>query len=264
MIAITDVSLRLGGALVLDQVSATLPEGGITALIGPNGAGKSTLLHLVARLRRLDTGTIMVDGLDVSSTATDRLALVLAVLPQATAVPVRLSVRDLVAFGRWPHHRGRPGPADVAAVDEAIGQFDLQDLAHRWLDELSGGQAQRAHVAMTCAQGTPWLLLDEPLAALDPRHAHQILDRLHVVAREGRSVVLVVHDLNLAAAWADHVVALKGGRLHAAGPAAEVMTAGILSDLYDTPIEVLESGGRRLIAAHGGPDRRRPGRQPSP
>lgn len=256
MIEIDDVSHSLGGTTVLDRVTAHLPRGGITALIGPNGAGKSTLLHLAARLLAVKAGSIRIDGHDVSSTPTGTLALRLAILPQATGVPSRLSVRDLVAFGRWPHHHGRPGPGDEVATAEALDRFELLPLADRWLDELSGGQAQRAHVAMAYAQGTPWLLLDEPLAALDPRHARRLMERLHALSRgpAGRSIVIVLHDVNHASAWADHVLALKNGRVHSQGAPEAVLTGPNLSDLYDTRVDVVAVGRRRLVDHHGGPD----------
>ncbi|WP_101342028.1 MULTISPECIES: ABC transporter ATP-binding protein [Cereibacter] len=251
MIEIEDVSHHMGPARILDRVTTRLPRGRLTALIGPNGAGKSTLLNLVARLLPLSAGRIRVEGMDVSHTPSHELALRMAVLGQETSVSSRLRVRELVGFGRWPHHRGRPSPADAAAVEEALAAFDLASLAGRFLDELSGGQRQRAFVAMAFAQGTDWLLLDEPLNNLDMAHARALLERLRAAVRDGgKSAVLVVHEVNYAAAWADHIVALRDGRILAEGTPAEVLTPAVLRDLYGIDIAVGEHAGRPLVLHH--------------
>lgn len=251
MIEISGLSHAIGGAPILSDIDLTLPRGGITALIGPNGAGKSTLLHLIARLMPVQRGRIVIDGADLAATDTRALARRIAILPQNSGVPARLTVRDLVAFGRWPHHRGRPGPADEAAVAAALDAFGLGPLAARFLDELSGGQQQRAHVAMAHAQETDWLLLDEPLNNLDPRHARDLMARLHALSRGGgRSVVVVIHEVNYAAAWADHLVALKDGRVLAAGAREGLLTAGLMADLYDMEAAVGDIGGRQVVLHH--------------
>jgi iron complex transport system ATP-binding protein len=250
MIEISNVGHRIGGAPILEDVSLRLPAGKITALIGPNGAGKSTLLSLVARLQPLQSGRIAVAGLDVVRTPTDRLARALAILPQNAAVHSRLRVRELVAFGRWPHHQGRPGPADQALVGEAVARMGLELLADRFLDELSGGQRQRAHLAMAFAQGTDWLLLDEPLAALDMAHARRLMHEIASLRDGGKSVVMVLHEVNHAAAWADHVVALKAGRVAAQGSAAEVFRPDVLEPLYDMTLKVTEIEGRPMVLHH--------------
>ncbi|EAR50198.1 ABC ferric siderophore transporter, ATPase subunit [Oceanicola granulosus HTCC2516] len=250
MIEIDRLTVAHRGTPVLHDLSLRLPAGGITALIGPNGAGKSTLLHAIAGLVRPAAGTVRLDGTDIPTAPEPVRARLLALLSQSPAALPRLSVRELVGFGRWPHHHGRPGPADHAAVAEALAAFDLQAVAEQQVDTLSGGQYQRAAVAMAYAQSTPWMLLDEPLAALDPRYARDIMDRLHALTRPGataRSVVIVLHDLAMAARYADRCVTLKNGRLHAAGPRTETLTATALSRLYDTPLEVVRIGGRDVV-----------------
>ena len=245
MIEVENVTHHAGGTRILTDVSLSLPKGGITALIGPNGAGKSTLLSLMARLQRIETGRIRFDGLDVSRTPTDTLARKLAILRQDTFVGTRLTVRDLVGFGRFPHHKGRPGPADRAAVAEAIATFDLDPLAHRYLDELSGGQRQRALVAMTFAQGTDYLLLDEPLNNLDMAHAAALMRRLRALADgHGRTVVIVLHEVNYAAAHADRIVAMKDGRIILTAPPAEALSERVLTRLFDTAVDVRTIDGQ--------------------
>lgn len=254
MISIRNVGHRIGQTQILTDITTEIPRSGITALIGPNGAGKSTLLNLIARLLTLQTGQITVDDADITKTPTQDLALKLAIVAQQLGVASRLRVLDLVKFGRWPHHRGRPGPRDLVAVREAIAAFGLGDLQHRFLDELSGGQQQRAFVAMGFAQGTDWLLLDEPLNNLDMYHARALMARVHALSRPTaehlRSIVMVVHEINYAAAWADHIVALKDGKLTVSGPPREVLTNPVLSDLFNMEIRVETMDGKPLILHH--------------
>lgn len=253
MIEVTNLSFTLGGVQILAPTTLTLPAGQITALIGPNGAGKSTLSRLIARVETPPPGTVRVNGRDVATTPGGLLARELAFLGQHTGLASRLRVRDLVAFGRWPHCHGRPGPADHAAIARALAEFELEPLAQRFLDTLSGGQAQRAHLAMAAAQETPWLILDEPLNNLDLAHARGLMAHLARLRDAGGSVLIVLHDLNFAAAWADHVVAMKAGAVVATGRPEAVLTGPQLSALYDTEIEVAVHGGRPLVLHHLAP-----------
>ncbi|WBU59846.1 iron ABC transporter ATP-binding protein [Paracoccus albus] len=251
MITLAGVCHQIGQAPILSDVSTEVPRGKLTALIGPNGAGKSTLLRLIGRLETLQKGQILIDGNNIAETRTEDLARRMAILGQQTVISSRLRLSDLVAFGRWPHHQGRPRPEDKAAVTAALDTFGLTGLSSRFLDEVSGGQAQRAFLAMTIAQDTDWLLLDEPLNNLDMSHARLLMQRLSQLVREsGKSVVVVVHEVNYAAAWADHIVALKEGRIVATGPAQEVLTGDGLTELYDTPVSVTEFDGRPLVLHH--------------
>ena len=250
MIRIDRVGHRIGGAPILHDITTHLPAGRLTALIGPNGAGKSTLLRLVGRLEPLQAGRITVAGHDIATTPTAALARVMAIMGQQGGIASRLRLRELVAFGRWPHHRGRPGPTDRALVDAALAAFALTPLQGRFLDEVSGGQAQRAQIAMAFAQDTEWLLLDEPLNNLDMAHARGLMALLRARADAGRGVAVVVHEINYAAAWADHVIAMKDGRIRAEGPVDAVLTEEILSDLYDAPVAVGTHRGRPLVLHH--------------
>ncbi|MCV9962021.1 ATP-binding cassette domain-containing protein [Pararhizobium sp. BT-229] len=251
MIVIENVSLAYRDTPVLRDINLSLPKGGITALVGPNGAGKSSLFSLIARLQPLQTGSITVDGLPVDTTSSRMLAQRLAILRQDGAVASRLTVRELVGFGRFPHHQGRPGPADLALVDAALAQFDLEPLADRFIDTLSGGQRQRAMVAMTFCQGTDYLLLDEPLNNLDMFHARQLMRSLRTIADERqRTAVIVLHDINQAAAHADRIVAMRDGQVIADGTPESVLTEDNLEAIFGYRMPVETRAGKPLVLHH--------------
>jgi iron complex transport system ATP-binding protein len=233
MIRIENVSFKHRTTPILHGINLTIPKGGVVALIGPNGAGKSSLLSLVARLQPLQTGTIEIDGLSVSTTPSRDLARIIAILRQDTTVASRLRVRELVGFGRFPHGRGRLTDADNAIIDAALAQFDLTDLAGRFIETLSGGQRQRALVAMAFSQDTDYLLLDEPLNNLDMYYSRALMRSLRTIAAaSGKTVVIVLHDINQASAYADRIIAMKDGRVAADGTPAEILTTDRLEAIF--------------------------------
>ncbi|QGZ34579.1 ABC transporter ATP-binding protein [Stappia indica] len=237
MIEIEGLTKAYDGHVVVDGVSLTIPRGGLTGIIGPNGAGKSTLLGLIARLLAADRGTITVDGLNVATTPGEALSRRLSVLKQDNSIAARLTVRDLVAFGRYPHSRGRLGEADHAMIGRALSYLGLEPIADRFLDELSGGQRQRAYVAMVLAQDTDYMLFDEPLASLDIRHAVSMMHLLRDASRRfGKAVVVVLHDIDIAGNFSDRIIGMKDGRVLCHGSAGEVMTGANLTAIYDIPI----------------------------
>ena len=247
MIEIQSVSLDREGQRVLDGIDLNLPKGGLTALVGPNGAGKSTLLSLAARLLPLQQGAITIDGLPVGSTPGKALAKKLAILRQDSGPPPRVTVREMVGFGRFPHSGGRMTVEDKAMVEEAFARFELEGLANRSLDRLSGGQRQRVMVAMTYAQGTDYILLDEPLNNLDMYHARQLMLELRRLADEtSRTIVIVLHDINHASASADRIIAMKNGRIEADGTPEAIMRSDVLEAIYGFSVPVVETGGMRL------------------
>ncbi|GGF54560.1 ABC transporter permease [Azorhizobium oxalatiphilum] len=247
MIEIRNVAKSYGKVRVVDDVTLTIARGGLTSLVGPNGAGKSTLLSIAARLIPADTGTVSVDGLDVARTPSDQLARRLAILRQDNHVTARLNVRDLVAFGRYPHSKGRPTAEDRTHVERALAYMDLDGLADRFLDELSGGQRQRAFIAMTLCQETDYLLLDEPLNNLDIRHGVELMKLLRRAATElGKTVVLVLHDVNFASSYSDRIIAMRSGRVVLAGTPDEVMTPDNLSDVFGCRFDVHTIAGKRI------------------
>ncbi|MBB3995964.1 iron complex transport system ATP-binding protein [Sulfitobacter undariae] len=248
MIVISDVDYFIGPVKILDGVNLELPKGGISALIGPNGAGKSTLLSLIARLMPLQAGTITVDDLTVGACPNNTLARRLAILPQASDAAPLLTVRELVGFGRYPYHKGRPTPDDHAKVEDALEAFGLVPFADRRLDTLSGGQRQRAQVAMTYAQDTGYILLDEPLNNLDIAASRSLMRVLReLAAAHDRTIVIVLHDINYAAAYADLIVAMKGGKIVAKGTPDEIVTEDILKEVFDTDPKVHRIDGKVMI-----------------
>lgn len=247
MIELKSVSKRYDDTVVVDDVSLTLPDGGVTAIIGPNGAGKSTLLSMVSRLLPLSAGQALVDGLDVTRADSRELARKLAILRQDNHLPLRLTVRDLVAFGRFPHSGGRLTANDKEHIDRAIAYLELEPLADRYLDEMSGGQRQRAFVAMVLCQDTRYVLLDEPLNSLDMKHAVAMMRILRRAADElGKTVLIVLHDLNFASAYADNIIAMRLGKVAYQGPPSALIRSEVLSELYALPIDVHDINGQRI------------------
>lgn len=247
MIVAETVSKHYGDTLVVDRVSLRVPRQGITSIIGPNGAGKSTLLSMISRLLDMDAGTVTVDGLDVTRTRTDELARKLSILRQDNHIVARLTVHDLVSFGRFPYSKGRLTPADRHHIDRAIAYLGLDDLADRFLDELSGGQRQRAFVAMVLCQDTDYVLLDEPLNNLDMKHAVGMMKLLRRAADElGKTVVLVLHDINFASVYSDTIVVMQEGRVAHQGPPAGVITPEVMREVYGLDIAVHLIGGQLI------------------
>lgn len=254
-IIIRDIHQAYGDSAVLHGVNAHIRPGTVTSIIGPNGAGKSTLLSIIARLAKPTQGTVEVDGLNVHKVSSGEVAKVLAVLRQENTIGVRLTVRDLVGFGRFPHDRGHHRPEDLRIIEESLEYLELTDLADRFLDELSGGQRQRAFVAMVLAQDTRYVLLDEPLNNLDMKHAANMMNRVHRAARDtGRTFVLVIHDVNIAAAYSDRIIALRDGVVVADGTADEVLTTETLFDIYDMHMPVTNVEGQKMAMYFGRPD----------
>lgn len=227
-----------------------IPQRGLTVLIGANGAGKSTLLNMIGRLLDMDAGAIEVAGYDVSTTKSKDLAKILAILKQENHFVTRLTVRQLVGFGRFPYSNGRLTAEDEQIVSRYIDFLGLEDLESRYLDQLSGGQRQRAYVAMVLAQETEYVLLDEPLNNLDIAHSVQMMRHLRSAADKfDRTILMVLHDINFAARYADQICAMKDGEVYCLGTPKQIMTPQILSDIFSCEIEVIE-GPRGPVAVY--------------
>ncbi|MFC3850731.1 ABC transporter ATP-binding protein [Corynebacterium hansenii] len=247
MITLTNVAKHYDDEVSIGPVDLTIPAGGVTALVGPNGAGKSTLLTMIGRLVGMDEGSIEVAGYDVTSTKSADLAKIVSILRQENHFVTRLTVRQLVGFGRFPYSKGRITREDEEIITRSIDFLGLTELEGRYLDELSGGQRQRAYVAMVLAQDTDYILLDEPLNNLDMRHSVQMMQHLRRAATElGRTVVIVLHDINFAGHYADRICAAKDGGIVHFGTPEEIMRDDILTEVFDTPVEVVDGPRGRL------------------
>ncbi len=241
MITLTDVSKVYSREVTIGPVDLTIPAEGITALVGPNGAGKSTLLTMIGRLLGMDSGAIEIAGYDVASTNSKDLAKIVSILRQENHFVTRLTVRQLVGFGRFPYSQGRLTVEDERMISEAIDFLDMTELEGRYLDQLSGGQRQRAYVAMVLCQDTEFVLLDEPLNNLDMQHSVEMMKHLHEAARAmGRTIIVVLHDINFASRYADYICAMKDGGVVEFGTPSEIMNDETLTRIFDTPVTVLD------------------------
>ncbi|MDV7644932.1 ABC transporter ATP-binding protein [Acinetobacter oleivorans] len=247
MIKVSNLSKLYGETIVVDNVSLDIPIGGVTAIIGPNGAGKSTLLSMISRLLNKSSGSVLIDNLNIDKTNTRELAKRLGILKQENHIPLRLTIRELVAFGRFPHSGGQLKANDEAHIQNSIYYMGLQDMENYFLDELSGGQRQRAFLAMVLCQDTNYILLDEPLNGLDMKHAVSMMKVLRKACDElGKTVVMVIHDLNFASCYADTIIAMKNGKVIHNGSPDELIVPDLLSNLYDTSVSVHKINGQRI------------------
>lgn len=238
-----ELSVGYGDRAVLDALTCEVQAGRITAIVGANASGKSTLLRTMARLLDPGSGTVMLDGDDVHRLPSREVAKRLGLLVQGPVAPEGLTVRDLVRRGRYPHQRALRGRSDEdeRLVDWALGATETTDLDDRPLDQLSGGQLQRVWIAMALAQGTPVLLLDEPTTYLDLAHQLDVLELLERLNREdGRTIALVLHDVNQAARHAHHLIAMRDGKVVAAGPPAEVVTVELIAEVFGVEARVVD------------------------
>lgn len=242
MITIQNAKKDYSDQVKIGPLNLEIPKSGLTSLIGPNGAGKSTTLLMIGRLLHMDAGQIEVAKINVSSSKSDDLAKVLTILRQENHFVTRLTVRQLASFGRFPYSKGRLTKEDQCIVSKYIDFLDLADLENRYLDELSGGQRQRAYVAMVLCQETEYVLLDEPLNNLDVARSVQMMKHLRQAATEfGRTILVVLHDINFAAQYSDRICAMKNGQIAAFGTVSEIMRADLLSNIFETNIEIIQS-----------------------
>ena len=231
----------------VDGVSFAIPKGKVTSLIGPNGAGKSTVMGMISRLIAHDSGVVDFEGRDIGKWKSRELSRRLAILIQSNSIQMKLTVRELVAFGRFPYSGNRVTLEDQKIIDRAISYMELEGFQDRFIDELSGGQRQRAMIAMVIAQDTEYVLLDEPTNNLDIYHATNMMKIVRRLCDElGKTVILVLHEINYAAFYSDYICAFKDGKIARFGTVEEVMTKENLSQIYQVDFEILTIAGKPL------------------
>lgn len=240
-----ELVLAYGERKVIDGLTVKIPPSKVTAIVGPNGCGKSTLLAGLARILAPSSGTVLLDGRDINTLPTREVAHKLALLPQDAAAPDGLTVEELIQFGRQPYRSlmRQWSQQDNAIVQTALRATQLEPLADRPLDALSGGQRQRAWIAMTVAQDTPLLLLDEPTSALDLGHQIEVLELIRDLSRQGKTVVMVIHDLPSACRYADHIIAMHEGEIIAEGQPVDIVTEALVEQLYSVRCTLLHEPG---------------------
>ncbi|OPC77799.1 iron-dicitrate transporter ATP-binding subunit [Embleya scabrispora] len=258
------LTLGYDDRLVARDLTVHIPDGAITAIIGPNACGKSTLLRALSRLLTPVAGTVHLDGKAISSFPAKEVARRMGLLPQTSVAPDGITVADLVARGRYPHQKllRQWSDEDETAVLNALAATGTTDLSPRLVDALSGGQRQRVWVAMVLAQQTPLLLLDEPTTFLDIAHQIELLELLRDLnERDGHTLVAVLHDLNHACRYADHIIAMRDGTVFAVGPPRDIVTPELVEDVFGLPCQIIDDpvSGTPLVIPLG---RRRPPAQP--
>ena len=244
---VKELKKQYDGKTVVDSVTFEIPKGKVLSLIGPNGAGKSTVMGIISRLIARDAGLVDFEGRDIAKWKSQELSKRLAILTQSNNIQMKLTVRELVTFGRFPYSGGRTTPEDQRIIDQAISYMELEKFQDRFIDELSGGQRQRALIAMVIAQDTEYVLLDEPTNNLDIYHATNMMRTVRKLCDElGKTVILVLHEINYAAFYSDYICAFVDGKVAKFGTVEEVMTKENLSAIYQVDFEILEIEGKPL------------------
>ncbi len=248
---IINLSKKYDGKTVVKDVSFEIPKGKIISLIGPNGAGKSTVMGMISRLISKDSGMISFENRDLSKWNSRELAKKLAILTQHNNIQMKLTVRELVAFGRFPYSGNRLTEKDQNMIDQAIDYMELKDIEGSFLDELSGGQRQRAYIAMVIAQDTEYVLLDEPTNNLDIYHASNLMRTVRRLCDElGKTVIMVLHEINYASFYSDYICAFQDGKIAKFGTVEEVINKETLSDIYRVDFEMIHVDGKPLSVCY--------------
>lgn len=247
MIEVKNLNKKYGNKEVVKNVSLNIEKGKMISLIGPNGAGKSTVLSMIARLSDISEGEVIIDGVPLKKWDNRELAKRISILKQANDIDLKLTIRELVEFGRFPYTQGNLNEEDQKFINDAIEYMQLVDIQDKYLDELSGGQRQRAYIAMVIAQNTEYIFLDEPLNNLDMKHCVQMMKVIRSLVDElGKTVVTVLHDINFASCYSDTIIALKNGELYKEGTVEKIINKELLEDLYQTEFKITEIANKRI------------------
>lgn len=247
MISIKNISKKYGEKHVVDHVNLDIPKGKIIAFIGSNGAGKSTLISIISRTLSKNSGEVYIDEKELKEWKSKELSKRLSILKQSNYLNIRLTIKELVSFGRFPYSNGKLTKEDEKIVEDAISYMKLDDLQDRYLDELSGGQRQMAYIAMIIAQDTEYVFLDEPLNNLDMRHSVHIMKIIRKLVDDlGKTVMVVIHDINFVSCYADYIVAMKDGKIVEEGVTEKVLNSEVLKDVYGMDIGIHQVDGKNI------------------
>lgn len=247
MIRVESLSKKYQDHEAVKSVNLIIEKGKLTTIIGPNGAGKSTLLGMVSRLLEKTAGVVYVNEIPIEEWNENELAKTLAILKQDNNVGMRITIEELVGFGRFPYSQGKLTKEDQEHIDNAINYMGLNDIRNKYLNELSGGQRQRAFIAMIIAQNTEYILLDEPLNSLDIKHAKELMKIIReLVDNLGKTVVMVLHDINFASCYSDRIIAMQDGNVVQIGNVEEIICGDLLEELYETPIRIENYEERKI------------------
>ena len=239
MFKISNVNKNYGKQKVLTDINLEIPQNKLTCIIGPNGAGKSTLLNAISRLIKLDKGEVIINAKNLKDWNKKDLSKTLSIMKQLNNINVRLTISDLVAFGRYPYSEDRLTEEDYKKINEALEYTGLLEIKDKFIDELSGGQKQRTYIAMTLAQDTEYILLDEPLNNLDIKHILEVMHLLKkLVEEQNKTIILVVHDINIASTFADYIVAMKKGEIIESGSTEKIINNEVLYKIYDINFQI--------------------------
>ncbi|ABX81566.1 ABC transporter ATP-binding protein [Acholeplasma laidlawii] len=250
MIILENIHQSYGNKEVLKNISLTIPEGKITGIIGPNGAGKTTLFNVISRVIQSKSGKIQIDGVDILDSKMN-LSKQIAVLKQANHFNLKLTSYELISFGRYPHSKGKITKEDKKMIDQMISYLSLEEIKDQHIDTLSGGQLQRVLLAMVLVQDTKYIMLDEPLNNLDMKHGVEMMLLLQKFVDElGKTIVVVMHDINIASTFCEHVVAIKDGEIYFEGPSENLMVEKTLNSIYDSNFCIREVDGKRICIYH--------------
>ena len=247
MIRVNNILKKYSDKIILENINLELPKNKITAFIGSNGAGKSTLISIISRTLAKDSGEVFIDEKELKNWNTTELSKRLSILKQSNHLNIKLTVRELINFGRFPHSKGKLTKEDIKKVDEAIEYMDLSDLENRYIDELSGGQRQMAYIAMIIAQDTDYIFLDEPLNNLDMKHSVQIMKILrNLIDEHGKTIMIVIHDINFVSCYSDYIVALKNGKIIKQGNTEDIIQSKVLNTIYGMDMCIHEIDQRKF------------------
>lgn len=246
MLRLENICKTYGANKILENINFTVPKQQLTAIIGSNGTGKSTFLSIASRVLAQTSGNVFLKDKNIKDWHQGDLAKEISILEQSSSLNVKLSVKELVSFGRFPHSHGKIMKNDEEIINLSLNQAKIYELRHRYLDELSGGQRQMAYIAMIIAQDTPYIFLDEPLNNLDMKHSKELMGILKELVARGKSIVVVIHDINFVSVYADFVVAIKDKKILFQGEKNEIIKDEILNKIFDMQMKVREIDGKKV------------------